>query len=208
MRRLMEMEARMWANLIRWVTRRPVCAPGEKAFGYASTITPVLLAFIGVSIVEIPILHLLLPSFLKLAGDVLSVYGLLWMVGLLAGLRIYPHVVGPAGLRVRNHTGLDLTVPWVYVASVAAVNRGLEAKGIQMDGSVLCFGVMKQTTVDVAFRHPTILELPTGDSEPVTGIRIAADRPAELVAAVRQYLSAVDTTKGRVGGAVPGRGGG
>jgi hypothetical protein len=185
LKRLGELEKRMWVSLYIWVFRRPVTAKGEQPFGYARTLTPLMIAFIGVSIVELPILHFLLPGVWKIVADVLSAYALLWMFGLLASLRITPHAIGPDGLRIRGSGGLDLTIPWDYIADVKPRNRTGE-KG--RDGMAYNIGVMKLTSVDIELRHPTILELPNGDSEPVTSVRIAADEPAALTKAAHQHL--------------------
>jgi hypothetical protein len=54
-------ELGLWRSLFRWVLRRPVAGRGEHAFGYAGLLTPVFVAFIVVSAIEIPIVHLILP---------------------------------------------------------------------------------------------------------------------------------------------------
>jgi hypothetical protein len=188
--RLLRAEARMWASLASWLLRRPRCEPDETPFGWSGGLTRVLGAFIGVSLVELPILHLLLSGVWRVIADILSAYGLLWMIGLLASFRTTPHALGPRGLRVRAPDGLDLTIAWDYIRSVSAAERGVPGKGRQLDGTVLCVGVMKGTQLDIAFRHPTILELPEGDSPPLTGLRIAADDPVGLVDAARAFLAA------------------
>jgi hypothetical protein len=89
-----------------------VARPDEATFGYARSTTPIIAAFIGVSAIEIPAVHLLVPwETVRVVVDLLGVYGLLWMVGLLALLRTRPHVVTADGLRVRGSGGLDITVP-------------------------------------------------------------------------------------------------
>lgn len=192
LRRAAELEATMWASLFRWILRRPrATEPGARTFGYTRTVAPVLFAFIGVSAVELPVLHFLLPwPTVRLIADIVSVYGLIWMFGLLASLRVNPHIVAASGLRLRGGGGLDVTIPWDYVASVRAANRSQPGKDIQVNEGVLAIGVLKQTSVDVVFGQPTILELPKGDTEPVTELRFAADEPGALVAAAREHLPA------------------
>jgi hypothetical protein len=106
-------EFRLWRSLFRWVLRRPTAEPGAATFGYAALLTPVLVAFIVVSAIEIPIVHLILPwAAVRTTALAAGVYGLLWMFGLLAAMRVHPHVVGDAGLRVRSgmskHTNVDV----------------------------------------------------------------------------------------------------
>jgi hypothetical protein len=112
-RRAIAYELRMWADLVRWVLRRPVCARDETPFAYARATTPIVGGFIAASAIEIPALHFLVPwERVRFVVDLLGVYGLLWRVGLLAGLRMRPHVMAPDGLRVRGTGGLDVTIPW------------------------------------------------------------------------------------------------
>jgi hypothetical protein len=202
----------MWADLVRWILRRPVCATGETPFGYARTTTPIVGGFIAASAIEIPALHLLVPwETTRFVVDLLGAYGLLWMVGMLASLRTRPHVVTADGLRVRGTGGLDVTIPWEYIGSVRAVDRtvgGRRGIGVDRtaDGPTLYVAVMNRTNVDVTFRGRAIVELPRGDSEPLHGLRVAADEPAALVAAVREHLRPdVAARSSGVGGATDSR---
>jgi hypothetical protein len=65
--------------------------PAVETFSYAREVAPIMGAFIFVSLVELPIVHLLLPwPTLRLAALALSVWGLLWMIGLLASMKVFP----------------------------------------------------------------------------------------------------------------------
>jgi hypothetical protein len=86
-----------------------------------------------VSAIEIPAAHLLLPW--RTARSVMlgiGVYALLWMVGMVASLRVHPHVVGDRGLRLRRGITLDVTIPWEVVAAVETRTRSLpSSRGVQ-----------------------------------------------------------------------------
>src|SRR3712207_796407 len=118
LRRAAATEGAMWRSLYLWLRRKPpALGPGGEAFGYLGVIKPILGVFIGLSIVEIPILDLIVRKVVPWEPArwivlVLSIWGLLWMVGLIAGLKLHPHVVGDDGIRVRMGTGPDFTVPW------------------------------------------------------------------------------------------------
>src|SRR5258705_4379428 len=155
-------EVGIWRSLYRWVfRRRRVLEPDGEAFGYTAVMMPVLLAFIGVSAIEIPILHVLLPwPTVRVISLVVGGYALVWMIGLLAMMRVHPHVVSRDGLRVRSGIGLDMTIPWEYVAQVRARNRTMPSRpALQFDttgdATVLHLVVMSQTNVDVVFAGPT-----------------------------------------------------
>jgi hypothetical protein len=187
-------ESRIWINLGRWVLRRRGYAPDARPFGYAQSMTPLLLVFIVLFAIEVPVLDLVLPwPVVRIIADILGLYGVIWMLGLLAGLRIYPHSMSATGLRVRRLAEVDLTIDWDHIASVEVRSRPVAEKGIQVEHSggatYLCLGVMKQTHIDITFAAPTTLELPTGETEPLRGLRIAADDPVALANLARTHLA-------------------
>ncbi|MEV0458027.1 hypothetical protein [Catellatospora methionotrophica] len=196
LRRLWTYEVAMWRSLYRWTLRRPlVTEPGAVPFGHAKSTTPVIWVFIVLSAIEIPAVDLLLPwQSARLAFAFLGVYGLVWMVGLLAMVKTHPHVVAPTGLRLRQSATVLLPIPWENVVSVSTRNRSLPTgRAFQFeqtsDGTVLSVVVLSQTNVDVVLREPTVFDLPKGPTEPVTELRIWADEPKELVAKAREHLS-------------------
>lgn len=201
-RRALAYELGIWVSLFRWIFRKPrKTDKGAHRYGYSATTMPVMFAFIGVSIVEIPILHFILPwQTVRIVAFALSIWGLLWMIGLLASLRVYPHLVGDDGLRVRNGFRVDVAIPWEAVAEVRTRNRPLEkSKAIQFeetdDGRLIGkIVVLGQTNVDVIFKEPTAVALSRG---PVDEVRFWADDPAALVEEARTGLDADATTRPR-----------
>jgi hypothetical protein len=181
----------MWRSLVRWVTRRPVVGGGTP-FSYAREVTPLIWAFIAVSAIEVPVLHLLLPwEAVRMAADVAGVYGLLWMLGLLASLRVHPHLVEDAGLRVCNGFSVSVLVPWEEIAAMRPRRRSLEgARNLQVAGEgaerVLSVGVGGQTNVDVVLREPRVVPVRRTAGEPVAELRLYVDDPKALLARLRQ----------------------
>lgn len=191
------LEIGIWRSLALWIARR-VSGQGEgvEAFTYARQISPIIGAFIFVSAIELPVVHLLLPwETIRLVVDVLSVWGLLCMVGLLASMRVFPHLMDEHGLRIRNGTTVDIRVPWSAIASVTG-RRGSVAsgKGVVVergDGGavVVAVPVMKLTRIEIELHAPTTLQLPDGPLE-ITRLRCYADDPARFAARAREHLSA------------------
>ena len=182
-------EIRMWRSLYRWIFRRPVATgPGAEPFTYAGLQTPLLVVFIAVSAIEIPVLHMLLPwEAVRFVVDLLGVYGLLWMIGILAMVRVHPHVLSDEGLRFRYAAGVDATLPWSAVAAVRERGRGLEkGRSIQVIDGVLHVVMVKQTNVDVTLREPTTVTWAKGRSATVTEVRLYADDPRAFVARARE----------------------
>ena len=190
--RAIKYETAMWRSLYRWITRRPI--EGE-AYPYTGPVMTILWAFIGVSAVELPILHLILPwPTVRLIADILGVYGLIWMIGLMASLKVNPHVVTGESIRIRNGLSLDLTLHRADVAGARARNRTLEpGKGIRIetegDRRILYLAVAHNTSVDLVLRYPMAVELPKGLSEPVDEIRIYADDPKAMAARIQRLVA-------------------
>jgi hypothetical protein len=190
----------MWRSLFRWVLRRPVTRdPGAETFGYAGAVRPIMIAFIVLSVVEIPIFDLIVsrlvpwpPARFIVLG--LGVYGLLWMLGLLAMIAIHPHVVDGTGIRVRNGISVDVTIPWAGVAAARRRYRALpSSRAVQVDhdrdGPVVILGAGGQVNVELRLREPVPLALPRGLSEPTTRVRLYADDPDGFVAATGRHLA-------------------
>jgi hypothetical protein len=195
-------EAAMWNSLFRWVLRQPPSyPPGTQTFSYLGVVKPILIAFIVLSAVEVPIFDLIVsrlvpwsPARWIVLG--LGVYGLIWMLGLFAMLRLRPHEMGEAGIRIRNGIGLDVTIPWTDIAAVHGRYRSLPSrKGVQIehddDGPIVNLGTGGQTSIDIILRRPSPLDLPKGPSEPTTRVRLYADDKDGFVAAARARLSAL-----------------
>ena len=191
LRHAVAFELGIWRSLGRWVRRRPDVPAGADAFPYVSAAAPVLWTFIVLSAVEIPLVDWLLPwPSLRIALLVVGVYGLLWMVGLVAAMRVYPHAVDDAGLRVRNGFSVDVRVPWEAIAAVRVRRRSVEGSRtvvVHEEGGrrAVSVAVVASTQVDVELRTPLVLPLARTGGRPVDGVRLAADDPAALVRRLR-----------------------
>jgi hypothetical protein len=148
------------------------------------------------SAIEIPVLQLLLPwKTVQIISFVLGTQGLFWMIGLLASLRVHPHVVSDAGLQIRDGASLDFTIPWDAIGTIGTRIRSLpNGRTVQYDraGSdpILHIAMSSQTNVDVVLRHPITVSLPGGSSEPITELRFYADDSSGLATRAREHLTA------------------
>lgn len=198
-RRAVAYEWALYASLYRWIVlRRPAgVGPGDAAFGYVGVVKPILGIFIGLSALEVPILDLILRHTVpwrpaRTIAVALGIWGVFWMIGLFASLRMHPHVLGSAGLRVRNAHSVDVTVPWSAIAEIRHRYRSLpSSRTVQIDGTVVNISTGSQTSVDVVLREPAALSLPKGPSGPATELRFYADDPNALVAAARERVATV-----------------
>ncbi|MEU4626746.1 hypothetical protein AB0G04_43040 [Actinoplanes sp. NPDC023801] len=184
-------ELKLWAALFRWILRRPYpVEPGTRRFGYLGAVKMILIAFIVVSAVEIPILELMIPwRPVANAALFIGVYGLIWMFGLMASIVVHPHLVGPAGLRIRNGITLDVAIGWESIESVEVRRRSMPPGGqTQFEDGVLSLGMASQTSIDVRLTGPLVLPVRKTGGQPVTTVRFHADDPDALVEAAREFL--------------------
>jgi hypothetical protein len=195
--KLVVYEIGMWRSLFRMIARRPAVAPGARGFGYATAVVPILWAFIVLSAIEIPVFHLLIPwPTVQAIGLVLGAYGLLWMIGLLASLKVHPHVVEEAGLRIRYSSTVDIPIPWADIVEIRGKTRTLEkSRTAQVeetaDGRLLSIAISSQTNVELDLREPLVVQLFRGPTEPIDELRFFVDDPKAFLAQVRQRQTVV-----------------
>jgi hypothetical protein len=189
-------ELGLYRSLGRWLVRRPDHGePGDVPVGYARTSTPVIWLWIFGSACEIPLVHVLVPWHgVRIALLAVGVWGLVWMVGLLASLWVHPHLLTPTGLRVRNGAGHDVRVPWTAVTGVTTRRRDLPSSMWALqpadtpEGTVLQVAVSGQVNVHLALRGPTEVVTAKGPMT-VTAVSFFADDAREAAGLVREALS-------------------
>jgi len=194
-RRAVVFELDLYRSLLRWATRRPdVSYPGVEVFGYAQAVTPVLWLWIFASACEIPLLHLLVPwHTVQVVALVLGAWGLLWMVGLLASVTVYPHLLSSSALRVRHGASIDITIGWDAIATIAVQRRDLPSSVRTLQpsetgtGTDLQVGASGQVNVHAVLRQPMDVPTPQG-TRCITELSFWADDPRALVARARRDL--------------------
>ena len=116
------------------------------------------------------------------------------MIGLLAAIRIHPHLVGPFGMRIRYAFDLDVVLTWDAVAAVKT-NRRSYASGrkVQLEPpeapTTLNAPISSTTNVEVILRGPTTVRLPNRSQATVTRVNLYADDPRGFVAEARKHLA-------------------
>jgi hypothetical protein len=176
-RKAIAMEIGNWRSLFLWVRRRVAGqGPGVQTFSYGKQITPLLWAFVFVSAIELPVVHLLIPwDTVRLVVLVLSVWGLLFMIGMAASMKVFPHLLDAGGIRVRYGATTDIHLPWHEVEAVRA-RRGTDEAAHNV-------AVMNQTRIAVSLRRPRAFE-----GEEVGEVRLYVDDPRGFVTAANALL--------------------
>lgn len=192
-------EINLYVALGRWLLRRPAVPVGATPWGYARLVTPVIWLWIFGSAVEVVVVHVVTPWLaVRLVLLAVGVWGLLWMVGLLASYRVYPHLVDGDGLRVRHGKRADVRVPWERVARVTTVDRDLPSSvrtfqprpvdGVDGEGGVdLQIGVSGRANVHLVLTEPMTVPV-SGEPLAVTALTFLVDDPREFVAQVRSAV--------------------
>lgn len=190
-------EVAMYRNLLRWAFRRPAVPRGAEPVGYARAVTPVMGLWIFASAAELPLVHVLIPwDGVRIAALVLGVWTVVWMLGALAGLRVYPHLLTEEGLRVRNGAMTQVVIPWGAVAGVRKVDLDLPSSMWTLqpeetdDGTHLRVGVSGRANVTVALRAPLRVRPSRRHDLTVTSVSFWVDEPREVVRALQARATA------------------
>jgi hypothetical protein len=168
--------------------------PGARAFSYHQPVFAIMIVFIAVSAVELVAVDLIVRRWpaVRIPLLVLSIWGLVWMFGLLFGMLTRPHAVGPDGIRVRSGAEVDLPIAWAAVDAVAIRKHRVEQRQpkvtVDEQGeATLHLRIANETNLVIELDRPTEQRLPHG-RETVRSIACYADDPKAFLAEVRRYI--------------------
>jgi len=206
-RRAVRYELGLYRSLYRWLIRRPFVPVGDHGVPYVATISVILWGFVMAAAIELVAVHFLVTwAGARLVLDILGAWGMVWILGVVASFHVYPHVVGPAGLRVRRGASVDVWVPWDAVASITMRERSHErSRAVQVDGATGRVVITSRTNVDVLLARPISVR-----GRAVTELGLLADDPKALVSKARRFLAetgrldAAVSPRTHAGGVVPG----
>ncbi|QUQ62434.1 hypothetical protein [Kutzneria sp. CA-103260] len=173
--------------LVAWALRRP---EDPSAFAYGRGFRPLVHVLLAMSIVEGLVVEFVLGAvlpgtfwpWLLLA---LHVYGVLWILGLLASLTTRPHQLLPDALVLRDSTFSELTIPLSAITSVKPHARpNILRSGLKVDGDTALY----------AYGDANIaVHIDPVDDPRLAGVRhlhITVDEPRRFLAAMeRQFVS-------------------
>jgi hypothetical protein len=194
----LRLEVTLYLALGRWIVRRPEVPAGTVAVGYSRLVAPMLWLWIFGSAVEVVVLDVLLSRWwtpLRVPLLVLGVWGLVWMLGMLAAYRVRPHLLGDHVLQVRDGIHARVDVPLERISSIRSVDHDLPGilRSVHVEGeepeALLLVGVGSRTNLELALSGPTVLETPHGPTT-VTRVGLWVDEPREVAELIRRRLSA------------------
>lgn len=194
----LRLELTLYRALVRWVARRPDVPAGTEPIGYSGLVAPMLWLWIFGSAVEVVVLDLVLSRWwtsLRLPLLVLGVWGVMWMLGLLAAYRVRPHLLGDTTLQVRDGIHARVEVPLAAISSVRVVEHELPGilRSVHVEGeeprATLLVGVGSRTNLELVLDGPTTLETPRGPAT-VSRVGMWVDEPRQVAELLRRGRSA------------------
>ena len=194
----LRLELTLYLALGRWVLRRPDVPAGTTPIGYSRLMAPMLWLWIFGSATEVVVLDLVLSRWwtpLRIPLLVVGVWGLVWMLGLMAAYRTGPHLLGRTSLQVRDGMHARVEVPLALVAQVRPTDHELPGllRSVHVRGedeeAILLVGVSSRTNLELVLAGPTELPTPSG---PVTVSRVGlwVDEPREVEQSLRRSTPA------------------
>ncbi|HZJ07727.1 MAG TPA: hypothetical protein VFD59_20020 [Nocardioidaceae bacterium] len=187
------MELKLYSALLVCCLRRKDVPAGSEPWGYAQLASPVLWLWVFGSATETVAFHFILLPWdrVRLVVDIISLWGLVWMLGLIAAYHIRPHLLSDHELRIRNGVYHDIEVPRRAVAAAAAKEADLPSAMVAFhrepheDGDHLSVGVSGRTNLTLRLHQPTTIETAKGVFSATT-VSLWADDPRALAARLNQ----------------------
>lgn len=188
--RLFVVELRLWGCLIRWISRRARLGENDFSYRRRSPTAPVIVMVALVGPVELLFWELLIPwAWLRLSLLVLSIYALIWLLGLHASLVALPHRLEENGLRLRYGAFAEGFVPYAEISEVEHATRkspkGGEGLRAAPEEDALYLATGGRTDLTLHLNSPRAVKGLSQTLEPTKTIHLAADEPGELTAKLR-----------------------
>jgi hypothetical protein len=166
------LELALYRSLARWLARRPDVPEGTEAIGYAQLVAPTLWLWIFGSATEVVVVEVVLRSLdhawaeaVRVPVLVVGVWGVLWMLGMLAAHRVRPHLLGGQTLLVRSGARSWVDLPLEAIRDLRPVEHALPGtiRTVHHEGDLLLVGVGGRTNLEVRLDGPTRLSTSKGE---------------------------------------------
>ena len=194
--KLVVSEPRLFVCLVRWAFGRG--RPGEAEFGYGkgSPLGMLVVMVLLTAPIEVVFWELLVPwAWLRWVLLVLSVYSVLWLVGLYASRVTLPHRLEEDGVRLRQGLFAEVFVPYAEVEGVEKKRRKAprDGDGLQSspEGDAAFLAINGKVDLALALRSPLTVRGFFKDAGPVGTVHVAADEPERMLRELRRRLEGV-----------------
>lgn len=194
------LELALYRSLARWIGRRPDIPAGATPIGYAQLVAPMLWLWIFGSATEVVVVEAVLRTVdapwaeaIRLPLLVLGIWGVLWMLGMMAAYRVRPHLLVSDRLRIRNSARTWVEVSLQDVEAVRSAEHELPGviKSLHIDRDLLLVGVSSRTNVELSLVEPVALATSKGTTSAVTRVGLWVDQPRDVAAQLRDAIRAM-----------------
>ena len=185
-------EMRIFASLGRWVSRKPHVPDGAIAVGYARGALAVPAAFAVAAVVEMVVVHVLVPwPSVRVVLALLSLYGLLFLLGWMGSQVVRPHLIYPDRMVVRSGNLAVAEIPRAHIARMDRARSSRTPKdyiNVEDDGTAtLTLAGPDGTNVRLELAGTAAVRVPglpwaRRAAREVGRIRLSVDDPTSLVA--------------------------
>lgn len=184
-RRAVKAEISCLVSLTRVSLRRPPQIPnGADSIPAREGTLAIPVAFGAVTLVEVTVLHLVLPwPTLSVALTLISVYGLILLLGVIASRWDHPHYATSRSLVLRNGAHVVADIPYRDISVIVPVRDGSVVAPTNADG-IARLATMNGCHVAVGLASPRRIALTANGREKgsfVHEIRFAADDAPEVI---------------------------
>jgi membrane protein YdbS with pleckstrin-like domain len=163
------------------------------AIGYAQLVSPMLWLWIFGSAVEAVAFDLILQRWwtpLRIPVLALSLWGLMWMLGLMASYRVRPHLLDGEVLRLRAGARTEVVVPLAAIERVTGTEADAPGlRSVKLLDDHLAVTATGRTNLRLELADGTTLRTPLGEVSP-TRLGTWVDEPREVTGALRRLLAA------------------
>lgn len=163
--------------------------PGAQPFGYTSGSLSIPAAFVVVSLVEMAAVHVIVPiPWLKIVLLVLSIWGVVVLVGFFAVRITHPHYILGSTVYLRCNHSTVLCTPLRNILNAGAHSEHAHTYPQILDGT-LVLTHFQSTNVRLRFREPVPAEAPVSRRQKVddfhaTEVLLHVDEPRSFLAAL------------------------
>lgn len=166
------LELALYRSLARWIARRPDVPEGATAIGYAQLVAPMLWLWIFGSTTEAVVVEVVLRQVdagwaeaIRSPVLLVGIWGVLWMLGMMAAYRVRPHLITGELLRVRNSARTWVEVPLAAIAATNTAEHELPGimRAVHLQDDLLLVGVSSRTNLELTLIGSTVLRTSKGN---------------------------------------------
>ena len=188
--RLIVGEPKLWAAIFIWFSGRS--RRDRRGFRYAASSNLGIVAIVALGLVVLEgvgggLLARLAPwPWLSLVLFIVSAYAAVWIIGMYASLRAFPHRVTAEGLLLRYGVLGEAWIPWRELDQAVKETRASPGgmDGLSTPDGIATLAVGGQTLLTVRRRSPGVVKGFLRETAGIGEIRVAADDPDAFLAAI------------------------